>query len=377
MGIGVREMFAAVRTMARGPLARYAGQRCSETARFEQELADHTGASYALAVNSGTSALVCALAGLGVGPGDEVLVPAYTWVSTPASVLAVGAVPILVDVDESLTIDPLDMKRKMTARTRAVIPVHMLNLVCDLDAIMSIAGEHGLFVVEDACQAVGVAYRHGKVGALGHAGAFSFNHHKNIRSGEGGALLTSDRRIYERAAMYHDVGRYTRPDWVAMDEPLFVGLNLRMPELSSAILRPQLARLERQMERRKARRRVLVEALRRQPGLSISPHHDPDTAVGLTVMLETPDAAKAFAQSPGVNRLVDTGRHVYTNWHSICTKRTYHPAIDPYTWAYGTHRSEPLSCPRTLGVLERTCSVSLDPDVPLPVFRMMARRMLN
>ena len=114
--------------------------------------------------------------------------------------------------------------------------------------------------------------------------------------------------------MYHDVGRYSRPDWVATDEPLFVGLNLRMPELSSAILRPQLARLERQMARRHRRRRILVEALRRQPGLHISPHHDPDTAVGLTVCFDTPDAAKAFAERPGVNRLLDTGRHVYTNW---------------------------------------------------------------
>ena len=132
--IGAREMAAAIRVLAGGQLARY-GSGASETERFEAALRTKVGVSHALGVNSGTSALICALVGAGIGPGDEVLVPAYTWVSTAAAPLAVGAIPVLVDIDLSLTMDPVDIKRKITGRTKAIIPVRMLNLVCNMDAI--------------------------------------------------------------------------------------------------------------------------------------------------------------------------------------------------------------------------------------------------
>ena len=204
---------------------------------------------------------MCALVALGVGPGDEVLVPAYTWVSDAAAVVAVGAVPVLVDVDESLTMDPADAARRTTARTRAMIPVHMGNLVCDMDGLLALAHERGLKVVEDACQAIGVTYRGRQVGSLGDVGVFSFNQHKNLRAGEGGAVLTDDERLLVRAAMYHDVGSYTRADRSTDPEPVFVGLNLRMPELLSALLRPQLARLDEQLRRRRVRRQVRLDEL--------------------------------------------------------------------------------------------------------------------
>ena len=187
-----RGMAATVRVLGRGELGRYAAAGASEVTRLEGELRDVIGVRHALAVNSGTSALVAALVGAGVGPGDEVLVPAFTWVSTAAAPLAVGAVPVLVEVDASLTMDPADLARKITPQSRAVIPVHMQNLVCDMDPIMSLAATHELTVIEDACQAVGQRYRGRRVGSIGHAGCFSFNQYKNIRCGEGGALLTDD-----------------------------------------------------------------------------------------------------------------------------------------------------------------------------------------
>lgn len=374
--IGTREMAAAIRVLAGGHLARY-GPGASETQRFETALEQKVGVKHALGVNSGTSALICSLVGAGVGPGDEVLVPAYTWLSTAAAPLAVGAIPILVDIDWSLTMDPSDIRRKITPRTKAIIPVHMLNLVCDMDSIMAIAAEHSLTVIEDASQAVGVRYHGRRVGSIGHAGAFSFTQHKNIRSGEGGAVLTNDDRLYARACMYHDVGSYTREGRYETDEPLFVGVNYRMPELAAAILRPQLKRLDAQLSRRRSRRKLLINELRRAPSAVVSPHNDPDSAVGITVRFEDPEEAKRFAAARGVSRLIDTGRHVYTNWESILGRRPVHPAMDPYAWARCGAGIEPESCPATLEILKRTCNFNLLPEIPMPAFRFIARRMVR
>jgi dTDP-4-amino-4,6-dideoxygalactose transaminase len=376
--IGTREMAAAMRVLASGRLSRFGTRGPSETQQFESALREAVGSRHALAVNSGTSALICALVGAGVGPGDEVLVPAYTWVSTAAAPLAVGAVPVLVEVDASLMIDPVDIKRKITRRTKAIIPVHMLNLVCDMDSVMRLATEHDLVVIEDACQAVGVRYHGRRVGTIGHAGAFSFNQHKNIKSGEGGAVVTSDDRIYARAGMYHDVGFYTRDEQFGTDEPVFVGQNLRMPELSSAILRTQLRRLDAQLAERHDRREYVLKTLARHSGaqFTVSPHHDPDNAVGLTVSFDDPDEAAAFASARGVSRLIDTGRHVYTNWQSIISRRTAHPRLDPYKWA--EHDGDDITedtCPQTLEVLARTCSINLMPELPMTAYRAVVRLM--
>jgi dTDP-4-amino-4,6-dideoxygalactose transaminase len=372
--IGPREIAAAVRVLSSGRLGRYGGDRPSVTGRFETELAQLTGARHALAVNSGTSALMAALAGAGVGPGDEVLIPAYTWVSTAAAPLALGAVPVLVEVDASLTMDPVDLKTKITPATKAVVPVHMLNLVCDMDAIMRIADEHGLLVVEDACQALGVTYKGRRAGTIGHAGAFSFSQTKSITSGEGGAVVTDDDRIAVRATMFHDVGSYTRADWEPTDEPVFVGLNLKMSDLSASVLLPQLRRLDAQMARRAARRRAAVEELSVEDSIHIGPHHDPENAVGLTVVFDDPEDARRFAAGQrGAHRLMDTSRHVYTNWQSILGGRTFDPRFDPYGQSGPSVRGD--SAPRTLEILERAVAITLRADLPVAVTRVAARRM--
>lgn len=374
---GVREMAAAMRVLARGNLSRFQVGGTSRTQVFEKRLQTTIGVRHALAVNSGTSALVCALVGAGVGPGDEVLVPAYTWVSTAAAPLAVGAIPVLVDIDETLTIDPIDVKRKVTEYTKAMIPVHMRNLVADMDTLMQMASDHRIVVIEDACQAIGVSYRGRRVGGIGHAGAFSFNQQKNIKCGEGGALLTNDSRLFARAGMYHDVGSYTREGRFETDEPLFVGLNLRMPELSAAVLDPQLARIDRQIARRAARRRVIVEELARRPDIRISPHNDPPNAIGISVVFDDVADAVAFSRGAGVYRLIETGRHVYTNWQSILQKRSFDPRMDPYRWANRPIDPGDADCPATLDILERTCSISVNPQVPIPMLRRIVRRLLD
>jgi len=378
LSMGVRETAAALRVLAKGDLGRYYARGTSETARFENELGSFTASDHALAVNSGTSALICALVGAGIGPGDEVLVPAYTWVSTAAAPLAVGAVPVLVEIDESLTIDPDDIERKITPHTKAIIPVHMINLVSDMDPIMALAAQHDLVVIEDACQAIGLRYRGRRVGSIGHAGVFSFNQHKNIKSGEGGALITDDERLHARASIYHDVGSYEREEQVSYDEPVFVGVNYRMPELSAAILRPQLARLDRQLARRRERRQFVLEQLHESlPSFTVNPHHDESDATGLAISFDDPDAARSFGDRKGARRLIDTGRHVYTNWQPILAKRSFDPRFDPYAWAHRSFDDEADACPATLDILARSCTVELAPELPTPAFRLAVRQLTN
>ncbi|GAA4972981.1 DegT/DnrJ/EryC1/StrS family aminotransferase [Pseudonocardia tropica] len=379
LSLGAREMAAAVRTLARGELSRYTAGGRSEVARLEAETCERTGTGHALAVASGTAALTCALVGRGVGPGDEVLVPAFTWVASAAAVLAVGAVPVLVDIDHSLTIDPLDAKRKITARTAAIMPVHMLNLVADMDALTDLAAENGLSVIEDAAQAVGVTHRGRRVGTIGDAGAFSFQQAKNVKAGEGGMMLTDDSRTATRALYYHDLGAYERDGWTRTDEPLFVGLNLKMSELTAAVLRPQMRRLDRQLELRRRRRAVVLDALLSSPlrGFTVAPHHDEASAVGLALRFEDPAQAADFARRRTARLLADSGRHVFTRWWPVLERRTHHPRIDPHGWAGGHADYSPASCPNTLPVLERTCVVDIAPELPYPAFRAAVRSLTS
>jgi dTDP-4-amino-4,6-dideoxygalactose transaminase len=375
--LGVREWLNVGRVMASGQLSRYRGGENGFTTRFETQLAKKLGVKHVLAVNSGTSAMIAALAAAGIGPGDEVLVPAYSWVSTAVAPFAVGAVPVFVDIDESLTIDPEDIKRKITPYTRAIMPVHMLNLVCNMDAVVAIAKQHKLKIIEDACQAVGVTYKGRRVGTIGDAGAFSFNQDKNLTSGEGGAVLTNDDRLLTRARMYHDVGSFTRQHEFEFNEPEFPGLNFRVSEITGAILYTQLSRLDPLLRRLRKHYEMMTEILSKGRGLRFSPHNDPDNAVGLTVIFGQPEQAKEFAKEPGVERLIETGRHIYTNWFPILTQRTFHDRMNPYRWANRDINYSADMCSKTLEILERTCRVSLGTQYPSAFMMLRARMLLN
>jgi dTDP-4-amino-4,6-dideoxygalactose transaminase len=375
--VGIGELLALGQVIARGQLLRYRGGENGFTAQFETHLRKKLGVKHALTVNSGTSALISALVGAGIGPGDEVLVPAYTWVSTAMAPLAVGAVPVLVDIDESLTIDPEDIKRKITPYTKAIIPVHMCNVVCNMDAIAAIAKQHRLTIIEDACQAVGVSYKGRRVGTIGEVGAFSFNQFKNLNSGEGGAVITNDDRIFARARMYHDVGSYTREHEFEGNEPIFAGVNFRVSELTGAVLHAQLPKLDPMLSRLRKRRDAVAGYLSRSKKLRISRHNDPDNAVGLSVIFERPEDASAFAAQRGVDRLIDSGRHVYTNWEPLFAQRSFHARMNPYKWANREITYSADMCIRTLDILARTCRISLIPQYPLSAVRLRAMMLLE
>lgn len=374
--VGIREMIAVNRVMARGQLLRYRGGENGYTSRFEANLSKKTGVKHCLTVNSGTSALISALVGAGVGPGDEVLVPAYTWVATAIAAIAVGAVPIIVDIDETLTMDPADIERKITPHTKAIIPVHMINLVCNMDEITRIAARHKLLVIEDACQAVGISYKGHRVGSIGDAGAFSFNQYKNLNSGEGGAVLTSNDRIFSRARMYHDVGSYTREHGSDDNEPAFAGVNQRVSEITGAILHAQLPRLDPYIARLCKRRRIMENVLARAKKFRVSPHNDPDNAAGLSIVFDHSEDAAAFArENRGVERLIESGRHIFTNWIPVMTRRTFDDRMNPYDWAHREIDYSPDTCTRSLDILARSCRVSLGAQFPSICAYALARKL--
>lgn len=370
--MGICEWIAAGRAIAEGQLSRYA-EKAHFTDEFEHALSEYTGARHALAVTSGTGALIAALAAAGIGPGDEVLVPAYTWMATATAPVMVGAVPILVDINETLTIDPEDIERKITPYTRAIIPVHMGNAPCDMDAIMAIAKKHGLIVIEDACQSVGVTYKGRALGSIGHLGAFSFNKMKNLNIGEGGAVLTSDDQYFARARSYHDLGAMIRGHEDRYNEPSFIGVNMKVNEIQSAMAKVQLRKLPPILERKRKRRAVMAEVLSQSSRLRVTPHNDEQSAVSLTVLAPTRQAAIALEDRQGIwNRLRDSSKHIYTNWEPIFAKRTFHPKMNPWAWAKREITYTPDMCARTIDILDRTCVVNLGLKYPSFMMRRVA-----
>jgi dTDP-4-amino-4,6-dideoxygalactose transaminase len=280
-----------------------------------------------------------------------------------------GAVPIIAEVDESLTLDPADVERKITPRTKAIMPVYMNGWPCDMDAIMAIAAKHGLKVVEDACQADGGSYKGKRLGSVGDAGGFSFNHFKIISCGEGGAICTDDDAVYERALIYHDSGCCFRGHAAEIESEFFVGTNFRINEILSAILRVQLTRLDGILAGLRAEKRTIVEELSGESAFTLNPVRDPqgDCATTVSLLFESADAARAFQQRLGEAGIgtacpIDSGLHVYTNWEPILT---YHGAHNPKVNAFNLTQSPPKysmdMCPRTLDLLERSIYIGTSP----------------
>jgi len=232
------------------------GQRVPE---FEEAFARSQDARYAVCVTNGTAAIEIALRALGIGCGDEVIVPPYTFIATASSVLAVGATPVFADIEPgSLNIAPAAVEAAITDRTRAVIPVHIAGCPANMDGVLAVAEAHGLAVIEDAAQAHAAEWKGTKVGALGHCGTFSFQASKNLNAGEGGAIVTNRDDVADKCWSVHNVGRTRSGKWY---EHHVLGGNFRMTEWQAAILLAQLARVPEQTERRTSNARILTEGL--------------------------------------------------------------------------------------------------------------------
>ena len=345
-----------------------------EVLNFESEWKQTVGSDYALLMTSGFAAIASALIGLGIGPGDEVIVPGYTYIASALAVTSVGAIPVIADIDETLTIDVNEVEKKISSHTKAIIPVHIQGFPCNMDALCAIAEKYNIAIVEDACQADGGEY-HGKfLGAIGDVGAYSFNYFKIMTAGEGGALVTSNRRIYERALIYHDASAvaFFGDQLDGINEPLFGGTEYRISDITGAILREQLKKLPALMADLRKNRTALSKLVCGDK-LTQAPSHDIEGDCGTTLALrfETSEACRTFeanckANGLGITVPIDTGKHIYTEWTQIMERRgALHPAMDPFKMKENQGLQMDYTkdmCPKTLDYLARTAYISINPD---------------
>ena len=374
------EIEAATRVLRdRSPFRYYGVKLRDEVDQFEKEFAAHVGLPYAVAVSSGTGALHTALSALGVGPGQEIIVPAYMWVAVVAAVVNLGAIPILADIDDTFGIDPEDLLRRVTPRTRGIIAVHMSGAPINVTPIAKIARERGLFLLEDCAQANGASIGGQKVGTFGDMAVFSFQMNKNMTSGEGGCVVTRDLQLYRRAVAGHDLG-YARDEQgrLMFDDPdLCVwGRGYRLDELRGAVLRVQLRKLPTIIERMRNSKYRIRQALETLSGVKLRRIVDPagDTGAFLITIYEDPAIAKDVNHAlraegitthpQGVSnvRMTEWGLHLYYNVVSLVMRRSVDKLGFPWSLlenAGSEMRYEKGTCPVADGLFERSIIMSI------------------
>ena len=346
--------------------------KAGECDAFETAWAERLEAKHARMTTSGTAAIYCALVGMTVGPGDEVIVPACTYMATALAVLAAGAIPVITDIDESITLSPEAAEANISSRTKAIMPVHMWGLPNNMDAFMALAEKHNVMIVEDACQSVGGSYEGKMLGGIGHAGAFSFNYFKNMTSGEGGAFVSNDEAIFNRGSVASDCCSYYWNPEDDRPEAQFAGLNFRATEFSGAILNAQLERIDGMLDVMRGHKRVLLKA-GADAGLTQIQDNSPGYGCGTTIGFNFPTEAEAREFSgrlkeKGVGNFlpIDTGRHVYTRWDPIMRKQgAHHPALDPFKLKenQGANMDYTMDmCQDSLDIMNRTVLIGMHPD---------------
>jgi dTDP-4-amino-4,6-dideoxygalactose transaminase len=354
--VGEEERRHVAEVMETGYLSRYGTESDPRFKRkvvtLERLFAERSGVRHALAVNGGTGAIMASLVALGVGPGVEVLVPGYTFVASISAVLAVGGIPILAEIDQSLNMDPADLEGKITDRTRVIMPVHMLGNPSAMDAINAVARRHKLLVLEDCCQALGATYRGKAIGTTGDIGAFSLNINKTITSGDGGIVITNDTGLYERAFAFHDQGHKPLRMGLEIGKRSILGINLRMNELTGAFALGQLEKLDRILsmlrDRKNRFKNALIEA--RIPGMTFRTLNDPgECATLLVVIFDDARAASRVSKELGTKTVAESGWHVYNHMEQILA----------VTDEKGKPRYRKGMLPRTDDILGRSIALSV------------------
>lgn len=365
--IGAEEVKQAIEVLEAGHLFRY-GEESDPSFKgkvraLEDSVAKLSGTKYGLAVNSGTSALLCALLGLGVGPGDEVIVPGYTFVASMSTVVFSRAVPVLAEVDETLNLDPADVKARITPRTKAIMAVHMLGNPAQIDELKKIAKEHGVFLIEDCAQAFGATFHRQPVGSFGDVGAFSFNVFKTITAGDGGMVVTDDENSYRRYFAIHDQGHSPLRSGAEIGKRPLLGLDFRMTELTAAVLLAQLGRLEFIKQRLARNKRLFKSIIAAAPGIAFRRITDEEGDLGtiLTVLFPSEEIARLVAKDLGTKLVVDSGWHVYSNMEHLLNRRTVTARGCPFDCAsYPTSYTYSKGMlPKTDGLLSRAMNISI------------------
>jgi len=319
---------------SRSPFRYYGVNLTRQASKFEAEFARFLRVKHAVAVTSGTAALQVALAAMGVGPGQEVIIPAYMWVSVAAAVVNQGAVPVLADIDQTFCMDPADLQKRITPKTVGIVVVHMSGAPADIRALLKVARQRRLFLLEDCAQCAGGSVGGQKVGTFGDIGTFSFQMNKNMTSGEGGCVVTNDFHLYQRTLACHDLG-YARDKngRLLFDDPsLWLwGKGCRLDELRACLLRVQLRKLPKTIARMHRSKYRIRRALRKFPQVGLRRIVDPKGDTGCFLLTTYPDAetaqrinqalrAEGIVTLPqGVSNVLLTGwgLHLYYNIKSL------------------------------------------------------------
>ncbi|MDR1133683.1 MAG: DegT/DnrJ/EryC1/StrS family aminotransferase [Synergistaceae bacterium] len=301
---------------------------------MEHAIRKRTGAAHALLVADGTAALTVALAALGIGAGDEVITAPFTFVATFESIMAAGAIPIFAEVDETLCLSPESVREYITPRTKAVMPVHMCGAAADVDALKAICDEKGILLVEDACQAFGATYRGRAVGTIGDAGCYSFDFNKTVTCGEGGALVTNSREVYERADKYHDHGHDHSMSDRGAEGHDFPGYNYRITELHAAIGLAQIAKMDRFLAIQRENKRIFKDEFAAIDEIELRKLPDPEGDAGtfVTFFAKNEETARRMARSlkesgtEGAFHWYDNNWHYIRNWGHFKGRHFVNPA---------------------------------------------------
>jgi 8-amino-3,8-dideoxy-alpha-D-manno-octulosonate transaminase len=286
---------------------------------LEQAISDKLQVQYTQLTSSGTTALTTAMAALGIGAGDEVIMPTFTFVASFESVFSVGATPVLVDIDDTLTLDPKAVEAAITPKTKAVMPVHMCGSMADLDALKAICEKHQLILLEDACQSFGATYKGKALGTIGHAGTFSFDFVKTITCAEGGAIVTNDKDVYVKSDAYADHGHdHLGGADRGADQHPFMGYNYRISELHAAVGLAQVRKLDTILSILRKNKKIMKDALATVPQVTFRrlPDEAGDSATHLSFFLPDENSARTAAAA-----LKAAGLPAFfwfdNNWHYI------------------------------------------------------------
>lgn len=287
---------------------------------MEAAVCDTFGCNHAMLLSSGTAALTTAMAALGIGYGDEIIMPSFTFVASFEAVLSVGAIPVLVDVDDTLTLDPAAVKAAITPQTKCIMPVHMCGSMADLDALQAICKEHNLILLEDACQSIGASYKGKMLGTIGQAGTFSFDFVKTITCAEGGVVMTNDKTVYENCDGYTDHGHDHKGVDRGADLHPFIGYNFRISELNAAVGVAQIKKLPQFLATQKRNHQQLKSILAEVPEVSFRRIPDPegDSCTFLSWFLPTEAITRAVvAELKEQGVLAGNFYWFDNNWHYI------------------------------------------------------------
>lgn len=366
--IDEKEELSVLDVLRNGSLFRYYGTKPPHHVDdLEHAAREFYDVKHALAINSGTGALICAMTALGIGPGCEVIVPAFLWVASVGAIVQVGAIPVISEVDDSFNLDPARLERAITPRTKLIIAIHMAGAPCDMDPIMAVAQHHGIKVLEDCAQANGGSYRGRRLGSIGHMAIFSLQLNKNMTCGEGGLIVTNDDKLYERAFSAHDMGMVRRNGRLAQPEDyaLSWGQGRRMSELCGAVAGVQLKKLPAILDRMRNSKRRIKAGLTGTAGLAFRRIVDDkgDTGPFLILLLENATIAQGLLvqlRSSGFHnafRIADYGLHIYSNITALVKKTPLSPAGNP--WSAPENRSSVYqyakgACPLSDSLFERS-----------------------